>query len=69
MPVTSWSPNAVIAALPKAYAQLAVLRGTGCSNVSRTGAASCRRWSNHSAYTDHSFWVPRLAGKTTSKEE
>ena len=37
------------AALPKTYHQLAVLRGTACSAASRIGAASCSRWSNHSA--------------------
>ena len=48
-PVTICSRKTISAALPKTYHQLAVLRGTGCSAASRIGAASCRRWSNHSA--------------------
>src|SRR5262245_18661013 len=49
MPLASWRQNTTSAALPKMYHQLAVLRGTGCSAASRMGAASCNRWSNHSA--------------------
>src|SRR5258708_30034877 len=48
MPVTSCRRNTTSAALPNTYHQLAVLRGTGCSETSRIGAASCNRRSNHS---------------------
>ena len=43
----SWRQKTISAALPNTYHQLAVLRGTRCSDTSRMGAASCRRWSNH----------------------